>query len=481
MTESKSDTQAPKPADTANKPSAPQAGSGAASRNSSASGKKGVASRAGKKQWAWAVAFIVVVLVAIALAGGLWWQHKQFKAVSASLATQVRSGMAAASQASRQARQALERAGQQSEQLAALRASLEASQEQVHALGQAVQNLSGSGSDVALVNDIDHIVTIANQQLTLNGNVSNAIVALESAQARLARANRPGLASLQQTINGDLDSLRAASVVDVAALTGQLNKLSTLVGQAALLVPDAAAPELVPENSAAPDAAGSQAQGGTADAALPAWRRALAKVGSWSKDAWHSTVDELHQLVSIRRVSDPAALLLSPDQARQLRENLRLRIMTAQLALMMHESTVWQSETRAVEQVLYTRFDNKDPRTRQAAHLATQLAQTKVDVALPTLNNTLRALQTLREQQAQADGDQQGAPDAASQPEEPGTAQQPGAPDATEGQAAGQAADEQPEARSADTSQDSAAGRQGAADRAGAPDAAAEPSGNKQE
>lgn len=472
MTESTSDTPTPKPVAPANKSSAPPTGSAATGKSTSASSKKGkVKSPVNKKQLAWVVALIVVVLIAIALAGGLWFQHKQFTAATARLSTQINSGMAQASQASQQAQQALEQAQQQSDKLAALRTSLQASQEQVHALVKAVQNLSGSGSDVALVNDIDHIVTIANQQLTLNGNVSNAIVALESAQARLARANRPGLASLQQTINGDLDSLRAVSVVDVTALTGQLNQLSTLVSQAALLVPDNAAPKLVPQQSRTQGSAGSPSQNDAADTALPAWQRALGKVGNWSKDAWNSTVDQLHQLISIRRVSDPAALLMSPDQARQLRENLRLRIMTAQMALMMHESSVWKSETQAVVQVLYTRFDNKDPRTRQATHLATQLAQTAVDTTLPTLNNTLQALQTLREQQAASDSNKQDASDAAQKSATPDTTQEPAAADQADGQAGSQAANDQP----------SAAAESQGKDQAIAPDAATTPSGNKQE
>src|SRR5690606_26374034 len=80
--------------------------------------------------------------------------------------------------------------------------------------------------------------TIAQQQLQLGGNVRNAIVALESAQAQLARANRPGLAMLQQTLNGDLDRLRAASTIDIAAFSQQLEELAVLVTEAPLIMPD---------------------------------------------------------------------------------------------------------------------------------------------------------------------------------------------------------------------------------------------------
>src|SRR5690606_12746997 len=94
---------------------------------------------------------------------------------------------------------------------------------------------------LVLLNDIDHLATIAQQQLELGGNVRNAIVALESAQAQLARANRPALASLLQTVNGDLERLRAASTIDIAAFSRQLDELAMLLTEAPLVVPDESA------------------------------------------------------------------------------------------------------------------------------------------------------------------------------------------------------------------------------------------------
>jgi len=407
MTESNpKTTQAAQAAAPANKPAPSQAGTPAPA-------KKSTGAPGRKKGYGWVVAFIVVLLLAAALAAALWYQHRQFKTVTTALASQARASADAADNARQQAQQALAGTGQQARQLAALQASLEKSQEQIHTLEQAFQNLTDSGSDIALINDVDRVVTIANQQLTLNGNVANAIVALETAQTRLARANRPGLASLQQTINGDLDSLRAASVVDVAALTSQLNQLGDLLGHASLLVPDAAAPALAsatPAANAAPQAAAGAA------AHRPGWRGVLDDVGAWSHTVWTSAGRELERLVSIRRVSDPAALLMSPDQAGQLRQNLRLRVMTAQLALMMRQPAIWTSETQALAQALETRYDATDPRTRKAIKLAADLEQTRIDVKLPTLNNSLQALQSLREAQSKQE-ESSAAPDAPQAPQ----------------------------------------------------------------
>src|SRR5690606_26047457 len=137
-------------------------------------------------------------------------------------------------------------------------------------------------SDLVLIDDVDRLLTIAQQQLQLGGNVANAIISLETAQAQLARANRPALASLLQTINGDLDRLRAASTIDIALLSTQLEELATLVSRAALLVPDDAHPETVAAaDAAAKSAAPARAPGPVADPNAPWWERTLDQANAW--------------------------------------------------------------------------------------------------------------------------------------------------------------------------------------------------------
>lgn len=395
MTESKPEIQpVAQPAAPEKKSPARNAGMPPPPKNAGPAKKKG--------RLVWVAAFIVIVLVAVAvaLAAAVWYQQRLFNTTTTALSSQVQSSTGAANQASEQAQQALSIAQEQSRQLIALQASLHESQARFSSLEQAFQNLTDSGSDLVLINDIDHLVTIASQQLTLSGNVGNAVAALETAQAQLARANRPGLAALQQTINGDLDHLRATSVVDVAALTSRLNELNTLVSQAALLVPDEAAPNAV----VAPESAAPAEPQGTAEADpdANAWWRAVHQIETWSDGAWSSIRQDLGRFISVRRANDPSALLMSPDQASQLRENLRLRIMTAQLALMMRQAPIWTNETQILVQALNTRYDTQDAKVRQALKLATQLAQTSIDVPLPTVDNSLQALKALREAHAKA-------------------------------------------------------------------------------
>lgn len=346
-------------------------------------------------------ALVIVLLVAAALAAALWYQQQQFKQSSASLAQQVHRGTSAANQAAEQARQALSQLQTQAGQISVLESSLAESKGQVESLEQAFRTLTDSGSDLVLINDVDHLLTIAQQQLQLSGNVANAIISLETAQAQLARANRPGLASLLQTINGDLDRLRAASTIDIALLSTQLDELSALVSEAPLLVPDDAAPAIV-ESAQPPVTGGTPDSSNPVDSSAPWWRQALDTAEHWSGNAWSSIRQDLGQFITVRRVDDPTALLMSPDQATRFRENLRLRIMTAQLALMMRQPKVWDAETQALVKALESRYDPKAKQTAQALKLARQMADTSIAVKLPTVDNSVQAVEALREASAKS-------------------------------------------------------------------------------
>src|SRR5690606_27477015 len=195
---------------------------------------------------------LVLVLASAGFTFHVWQQQRQALDANTELSARLQRSVNAANQAAERAQQALSKVQDQAGQIAMLETSLRDAIETQQALEQAFQTLTDKGSDLVLINDIDHLVTIAQQQLQLGGNVANAIISMETAQSQLARANRPSLAALQQTVNGDLERLRAASTIDVSKLSAQLDTLNRLLADAPLLVPDDAASEIVVENHTAP-------------------------------------------------------------------------------------------------------------------------------------------------------------------------------------------------------------------------------------
>jgi uroporphyrin-3 C-methyltransferase len=355
-------------------------------------------------------ALIVLVLLAVILGAALYYQQRQYQALHADLLRQHDDSVRQAQDTQSQAAQALALAKQQAAQLEDLRNTLNSTNNQVQDLDQALQMMTDSGSDLMLLNDIDRLVTIAQQQLGLGGNVANAIVSLEAAQAQLARANRPSLSALQQTLNGDLDRLRAVVTVNVPALSAQLDRLSDLVAKAPLLVPDAAA-QPAPE----PAAAAASRAAAPVPAETDGWRLALSRAWGWTRNTAGDLTHDLRGLFDVRRVDDAAALLMSPDQALRFREGLKQRAVTAQLALMMHQPKIWQTELAQMAKSIDQRYDMRAESSRQALKLARDLHDAPIEVQLPNVDNTLQAIAAARDAAA-ADDSRQDSGDDGSDP-----------------------------------------------------------------
>jgi len=351
-----------------------------------------------------APAALVLALLAVGGAAALWQQQKQAQESQSQLAAQVAGSASTASRSAAELRSLLERVQSQEARIEAMQAQLGEAAAVIQDLDEALRSMTDRGSELVLLNDVDHLATIAQQQLQLGGNVRNAIVALESAQAQLARANRPALASLLQTLNGDLDRLRAAATIDIAAFSHQLEELAMLLTDAPLIMPDSAgvaAPADGTDSSReqpAPTVPPAEPQSGNW------WEQAWDSTREWSRDTWDSLRADLGQFIEVRRVDDASALLMSPDQAARFRDNLRTRVMTAQLALMMRQPEVWKAETEAIVKAIETRYDESSPLTRKALRMARNMADASIDARLPTVDNTLQALAALREEQARRFG-----------------------------------------------------------------------------
>jgi uroporphyrin-3 C-methyltransferase len=121
--------------------------------------------------------------------------------------------------------------------------------------------------------------------------------------------------------------------------------------------------------------------------------RATGWATAWFSDASRVVLSELGDLVSIRKASDPQALLLSEQQAMQLRANVRSMLLSAQLALMTRQSTIWRSELSEIEALLNTQYEPQSVDTKAALRLVRELLAKPVSVELPALTDSLSALE----------------------------------------------------------------------------------------
>ena len=370
---------------------------------------KPVRKRGTGQSWVTTIAMLLLML-AIALGAALWWQQKRFDQSIREIAGQFQSQASQLAEAKRDARQATAMVDSHAGRIAHLERAVREGQIQYDALEQAWQTFNKGMDDAILASDVDRLLGLASQQLRLAGNVNNAIVSLETALAMLVRADRPGFSGVQRAISMDLDVLRAVPVLDSAMITSRLESLMALIARAPLLVPDAgamtgsasnpvvasSASNQVPSASSAASSSPASTDPKTMNNMLPWWDRVTHEVYSWPSRLGSFLRQEMAGVIQVQRVNDPNALLVSAEQAAQLRANLRSRVLTAQLALMMSQQEIWKTKLAAIEQAITSRFDPKSVDVTAALKLVRELGATPISIRLPDVSASLAALESAR-------------------------------------------------------------------------------------
>lgn len=117
---------------------------------------------------------------------------------------------------------------------------------------------------------------------------------------------------------------------------------------------------------------------------------------NWAHGAAQSVWSETRSLVRVTRIAQPEGMLIAPDQAFFLRENVKLRLLNARLALLSRDQWTFRSELKMSQAWLERYFNTNDKSVQTAIASVKQLAGTEIVIELPLLNDSLNALKTLK-------------------------------------------------------------------------------------
>jgi uroporphyrin-III C-methyltransferase len=96
-------------------------------------------------------------------------------------------------------------------------------------------------------------------------------------------------------------------------------------------------------------------------------------------------------------VSDrPAAPLVTPEQSFFLRENLRLRLLSARLALLARDDRSFKADLLAARDWLKQYFDARNRQVQSALATLAQLSAIAMPGEMPDLAASLEAVRTLK-------------------------------------------------------------------------------------
>jgi uroporphyrinogen III methyltransferase / synthase len=94
----------------------------------------------------------------------------------------------------------------------------------------------------------------------------------------------------------------------------------------------------------------------------------------------------------VRRIDNADAMLASPDQGYFVRENVKLRLLSARLSLLSRSEATLKSDLHAADTALGRYFDASSPRVQSVRDLVKQVDQASMAVTLPDLSASLAAV-----------------------------------------------------------------------------------------
>ncbi|MCE3607026.1 uroporphyrinogen-III C-methyltransferase [Massilia sp. P8910] len=341
---------------------------------------------------------VVVILLALLLAAHAWSTRSNLLKLRMDMANRLQKGEVLNTETSTLVRTVQDQTRDLQAKVSLLENRQVEAQSQQLALEQLYQDLSKNRDEWALA-EIEQVLSTASQQLQLAGNVQGALIALQNADRSLSRSDKPQFITIRRAIAADIDKLKALPALDLTGVALRLDNVITQVDTLPMLADEKPALPAKPVKAAsaalAPKA-GAAATAAAAPAPAPVKDSMLARVQdvwqSWTGEMW----DEMRQLIRVRRVDTPEALMLSPSETYFVRENVKLRLLNARMALLARNEVAFRNDLVAAQDALAKYFDTRAGTTQAAQALLRQVQASNLAIEMPSLSDSLNAVRNYK-------------------------------------------------------------------------------------
>lgn len=249
---------------------------------------------------------------------------------------------------------------------------------------QALYQDVARGREAMEVLEVEQAISLAVQQLHLAGNVPAALLALRAADANLARLDKARYLPLRKALAADISVLMALPLVDVPGISLRLEQLVQGVDKLPLKV--YGRPVETIENAPAQVTQAEIPEGMSLDGFLVLLR-----------DAANLAWQELRGMIRIQRFDRAEPALLAPGQEFFLRENLKLRLLSARLALFARDQWTYRNELSVAKTWLADYFHAEAPAVVATLGELEGLLASEIVIELPDLRASQQALLGLRD------------------------------------------------------------------------------------
>lgn len=316
------------------------------------------------------VALVIALIALVASVGSLWESRQSASELQLNVGTKLGEQGNVLKDTAIRTEQIVRDLRESQNRVALLEGKLAEFQGQRVALEEMYRELARAPDDWLLA-EVEQTLNIASRELTLAGNVRAALIALQAADQRLARADKLQVVQLRRAITQDMERLKAIPLIDAQGVSLKLDNLMAQAPTLPLALPDSQAPG---ERETRDKAEGDSV---------------IARVG---KDVWF----EMQQLVRIRKLDNGDPALLSPQQSYFLRENLKLRLLSARTALIARDEINYKEDLKIARELLTKYFDPKAKVNINSLTMLKQLAENPVSISVPDITVSLNAARAAR-------------------------------------------------------------------------------------
>ncbi|MYN27427.1 uroporphyrinogen-III C-methyltransferase [Duganella levis] len=334
-----------------------------------------------------------ILVLAILLAGQAWYSHARVSKLREEVAMRLQKGDAVNADTGSQVHSVQESTKELQAKVALLESKQQEAQSQQLALEQLYQDLSKNRDEWALT-EIEQVLSTASQQLQLAGNVPGALIALQNADRSLSRSDKPQFITIRRAIARDTDKLKALPSVDSVGVALRLDNAIAQIDTLPMLSDEKQAPPAPAEKKVKTKVVhGKDGKSVVVEQTTSPWLQALQDGwNGWSSEMW----SDMRDLVRVRNVNTPDALMLSPTQAYFMRENLKLRLLNARMALLSRNEAAFRADLIAAQDALVKYFDTRARSTQTVQALLRQVQSSNLAIEMPTLADSLNAVRNYK-------------------------------------------------------------------------------------
>ncbi|AZG71942.1 uroporphyrinogen-III C-methyltransferase [Shewanella livingstonensis] len=206
-----------------------------------------------------------------------------------------------------------------------------------------------------MASEAEYLVRMAGRKLWLENDPQTAIGLLQSADERISAMKDPSLTILRRALADDISKVNALKTTDI---TNTIFDLDTLINDITQL----------PLNRVDENFANHKNTQPVTDS-IDDWQQNLTRT-------WHELTDGF---ITIRKRTTDLEPLLSPEQQWYLVENIRNKLLQAQLALYRFDQVNYQQSISLADKWLQQYFDLRDLKTKAMIESLDKLAKIKVE------------------------------------------------------------------------------------------------------